>query len=122
MPPGQPVYTCQLLAVQPAALLNSFPLSSLPPQVELLCRVSTLLLRLHMQQLMGTPSVRPLLIELQELLRQRVQELKDLMGYNLAAISHLQRSLRERGGVVEPEVAAKAAQAVLPLKRKAAVR
>lgn len=93
-----------------------------PPQVELLCRVSTLLLRLHMQQLMGTPSVRPLLIELQALLRQRVQELKDLMGYNLAAITHLQRSVRERGGVVEPEVAAKAAQAVLPLKRKAAAR
>lgn len=90
--------------------------------MELLCRVSTLLLRLHMQQLMGTPSVRPLLIELQELLRQRVQELKDLMGYNLAAISHLQRSLRERGGVVEPAVAAQAAQAVLPLKRKAAAR
>ena len=90
--------------------------------MELLCRVATLLLRLHMQQLMGTPAARPLLIDLQGLLRQRVQEHKDLMGYNLAAIQHLQRSLRERGGVVEPQLAAQAAAAVLPLKRKAAAQ
>lgn len=82
--------------------------------------MATLLLRLHMQQLMGTPSARPLLIELQALLHQRVQELKDMMGFNLAALSHLQRQLRERSGVVEPMEAAKAAAAVLPLKRKAA--
>lgn len=87
--------------------------------MELLCRVATLLLRLHMQQLMGTPSARPTLIELQALLHQRVQELKDLMGFNLAALNHLQRELRERAGVVEPAVAATAAAALLPLKRKA---
>lgn len=95
-------------------------LSHTPParlQVELLCRVATLLLRLHMQQLMGTPSARPLLIELQQLLHQRVQELKDVMGYNLAAMAHLQRGLRERQ--VQPGGDLAAATAVLPLKRKA---
>ena len=87
-------------------------------QVELLCRVSTLLLRLHMQQLMGTPSVRALLVELQQLLRQRVQEMKDVMGVNLAAMTRLRRGVRERQGVaVDP--AAAAAAALLPLKRKA---
>ena len=49
------------------------PLRHSPPQVELLTRVATLLLRLHMQQLMGTPAARPLLLDLQTLLRQRVQ-------------------------------------------------
>lgn len=45
----------------------------LPWQVELLCRVAALLVRLHMSQMMATPSARPLLIQLQTLLRQRVQ-------------------------------------------------
>lgn len=44
-----------------------------PPQVELLCRVATLLVRLHMSQMQATPSARPLLIQLQTLLRQRMQ-------------------------------------------------
>ena len=89
-------------------------------QVELLCRVATLLQRLHMQQLVGTPSAKPLLIELQQLLRQRVQEAKDMMGYNLAAMEHLQRSLRERQALPPAAAAATAAAAVLPLKRKVA--
>lgn len=49
------------------------------------------------------------------------------MGFNLAALSHLQRQLKERqvaaggaGGLITPEEAA--AKAVLPLKRKAAQR
>lgn len=90
--------------------------------MELLCRVATLLLRLHMQQLMGTPGARPLLLDLQQLLHQRVQELKDVMGFNLAAMAHLQRSLRERQGLVPATEAATAAAALLPLKRKAAAR
>ena len=65
-------------------------------QVELCCRVSTLLVRLHHPQLVGTPSARPTLIQLQTLLRQRVQGLKDTMGFNLAALQHLKRSVKER--------------------------
>ncbi|KAL4429403.1 hypothetical protein ABPG77_005177 [Micractinium sp. CCAP 211/92] len=91
-------------------------------QVELLCRVATLLLRLHMQQLMGTPAARPLLLDLQQLLHARVQELKDVMGFNLAAMNHLQRGLRERQGQPAAGDVAAAAAAVLPLKRKAAAR
>ncbi|KAL4458578.1 hypothetical protein ABPG75_013443 [Micractinium tetrahymenae] len=91
-------------------------------QVELLCRVATLLLRLHMQQLMGTPAARPLLLDLQQLLHARVQELKDVMGFNLAAMNHLQRGLRERQGQPAAGDAVAAAAAVLPLKRKAAAR
>ena len=38
-------------------------------QVELCCRVCTLLMRLHHQQLMATPQARPLMIKLQKRLR-----------------------------------------------------
>lgn len=65
-------------------------------QTELCCRVSTLLVRLHHPQLVATPSARPTLIQLQTLLRQRVQGLKDTMGFNLAALQHLKRSVKER--------------------------
>ena len=65
-------------------------------QTELCCRVSALLLRLHHPQLVATPSARPALIQLQMLLRQRVQGLKDTMGFNLAALQHLTRSVKER--------------------------
>jgi len=84
-------------------------------QVELLCRVATLLLRVHMQQLMATPSARPVLTELQGLLRSRVQGLKDAMGFNLAAIEHLRRVVADQGGGGNVQGAA---TAVLPLKRK----
>lgn len=90
-------------------------------QVELLCRVSTLLLRLHMAQLVGTPAARGVLVALQGLLRGRVQGLKDVMGFNLAAMDHLQRRLAERGAVAGPAGAADQV-AALPLKRKAAAR
>lgn len=84
-------------------------------QVELLCRVATLLLRLHMQQLSATPGARPVLTALQGLLRGRVQGLKDTLGFNLAALEHLQRRVRERQ--TQPAGAA-AAAAVAPLKRR----
>jgi U3 small nucleolar RNA-associated protein 12 len=77
-------------------------------------------MRVHMPQLMSTPSARPLLLQLQTLLRQRVQEHKDLLGLNMAAMGHLQRSLRERRALPPAATAAAAAAAVLPLKRKAA--
>ncbi len=84
-------------------------------QVELLCRVATLLLRVHMQQLMATPAARPILTELQGLLRSRVQGLKDAMGFNLAAIEHLRRVVADQGGGGTVQGAA---TAILPLKRK----
>lgn len=87
-------------------------------KVELLCRVATLLLRVHMQQLMATPSARPVLTELQGLLRGRVKALKDGMGFNLAAMEHLRRMIAEQGGIGITMGVEGAAAAVLPLKRK----
>lgn len=65
-------------------------------QVELCCRVSTLLVRLHNPQLIATPAARPTLVQLQTLLRGSVQGLKDTMGFNLAALQHLKRSVKDR--------------------------
>jgi len=95
-------------------------------QVELLCRISTLLLRVHMQQLIGTPTARPVLIKLKELLRSRVQYMKDVVGFNVAAMTHLQRAVKMRsfasGGDGEEEdergAVGAVAVAVKKMKRK----
>ena len=90
-------------------------------QVKLRGRVATLLLRLHMQQVMRTPSARPLLIQQQQLLLHlRVQELKDVMGFNLAAMAHLQRGLRERQAQPGGDLAATAAAGVVATCAQAA--
>eukprot|EP00891_Asterochloris_glomerata_P007696 jgi/Astpho2/7696/e_gw1.00115.7.1_t len=65
-------------------------------QVELCCRVCTLLMRLHHQQLMATPQARPLMIKLQKRLREGIQDVKDVMGFNLAALQHLRRAAQEQ--------------------------
>ncbi len=67
---------------------------------ELACRVAVLLLRLHHAQLVSTASARPVLVRLQRHLRPSVQAIKDLAGFNSAALQHLQRQVRERAGVV----------------------
>ena len=57
-----------------------------------------MLLRLHQRQLAGTPACRGALLALRQRLRPRLQALKDVVGYNLAGVSVLQRMLEERGG------------------------
>ena len=102
-------------------------------KVEVLCRVATLLIRVHMQQLMATPAAKSVLTSLSSILRGRVQELKDGMGFNLGAIEHVRRvvameknqsasmaAVAGAGGVGLPPAAAAAAAAILPLKRKKA--
>lgn len=84
-------------------------------QVELVARVSSLLVRLHHAQLVATAGARPALLAVQRSLRPAVQRLKDTMGFNVAALQHLQRLSRQRrgGGLDEEAVAV-----VLPAKRK----
>jgi U3 small nucleolar RNA-associated protein 12 len=63
--------------------------SSNPDKVELVCRVATVLLQLHHNQLVATPAARPILTPLRDLLHKRVKECKDTIGFNLAAMDHL---------------------------------
>ena len=86
-------------------MLPTHPLMPSPPsfQVELTCRVAVLLLRLHHAQLVATPSARPMLVRLRRRLRGGVQGLKDVLGFNLAALQHLQRMVKERSSVSNDE-------------------
>ena len=63
--------------------------------VELCARAAALLLRLHHAQLSATPAARPVLRALHARLRPAVQRLKDALGFNIAALRHLRRQLRE---------------------------
>jgi U3 small nucleolar RNA-associated protein 12 len=65
---------------------------------ELACNVATLLLRLHQRQLAGTGGARGVMLRLRSQLRPRLQELKDVMGFNLAATGALKRVLAEQRG------------------------
>ena len=65
-------------------------------QVELCCRVAALLVRLHHAQLTATPAARGPLVALQRLLRARTAGLKDVLGFNMAGVQHLQRLLKDR--------------------------
>jgi U3 small nucleolar RNA-associated protein 12 len=73
-------------------------------QVELSCRVATLLLRLHHSQLTATPSARQTLVDLHKRLRAAVQGLRDTLGFNIAALKYMQRVAKENAGVDEGDV------------------
>ena len=76
--------------------------------VELLARVSILLCRVHLQQLMATPSARATLFELRSLLQARLNEMKDTWGYNAAALEFLKRS--KSSGIVSDAIVSTAAK------------
>ncbi|KAJ6811147.1 WD repeat-containing protein 3 [Iris pallida] len=60
-----------------------------PVKVELVAKIVAVLLQTHHNQLMTTPAARPILTVLKNMLHERVQECKDLIGFNLAAMDHL---------------------------------
>ncbi|CBI30172.3 unnamed protein product, partial [Vitis vinifera] len=62
-----------------------------PDKVELVCRIATVLLQTHYNQLVTTPSARPVLSVLRDILYARVKECKDVLGFNLAAMDHLKQ-------------------------------
>lgn len=62
-----------------------------PDKVELVCRISTVLLQIHHYQLTSTVSARPILSLLKDILHARVKECKDTLGFNLAAMDHVKQ-------------------------------
>ncbi|PON49000.1 Guanine nucleotide-binding protein, beta subunit [Parasponia andersonii] len=67
-----------------------------PDKVELVCRIATVLLQTHYNQLVTTPAARPVLTVLKELLYARIKECKDTLGFNLAAMDHLKQMMATR--------------------------
>ncbi|PIA54777.1 hypothetical protein AQUCO_00900986v1 [Aquilegia coerulea] len=70
--------------------------SSIPDKVELVCRVATILLQIHHNQLVTTPAARPVLTILKDILFARVKECKDTLGFNLAAMDHLKQLMSSK--------------------------
>ncbi|KAI7751522.1 hypothetical protein M8C21_022434, partial [Ambrosia artemisiifolia] len=70
--------------------------SSNPDKVELVCRIATVLLQVHHNQLVATASTRPLLALLRDILHARVKECKDTLGFNLAAMDHLKQLMASK--------------------------
>ncbi|KAF5773170.1 putative transcription factor WD40-like family [Helianthus annuus] len=70
--------------------------SSNPDKVELVCRIATVLLQVHHNQLIATASTRPLLALLRDILHARVKGCKDTLGFNLAAMDHLKQLMASK--------------------------
>ncbi|KAG6693478.1 hypothetical protein I3842_09G003000 [Carya illinoinensis] len=70
--------------------------TSNPDKVELICRVATVLLQTHHNQLVTTPAARPVLTVLKSILYARVKECKDTLGFNLAAMDHIKQLMASR--------------------------
>ncbi|WOL09865.1 WD repeat-containing protein 3 isoform X1 [Canna indica] len=68
----------------------------IPDKVELVCRVTTVLLQTHHNQLTTAVAARPILTVLKDILHQRVKECKDIIGFNLAAMDHLKELMSMR--------------------------
>lgn len=64
--------------------------------VELICRVMTLLVRLHLRQLVHTPDARRVLTSMRDRLRPQMESLKDTLGFNLAGMEHMKRNIQAR--------------------------
>ncbi|XP_057983987.1 uncharacterized protein LOC131168514 [Malania oleifera] len=67
-----------------------------PDKVELICRISTVLLQTHHNQLVSTPAARPVLIVLKDILYAKVKECKDSLGFNLAAMDHIKQLMASK--------------------------
>ncbi|KZV28459.1 Transducin family protein [Dorcoceras hygrometricum] len=66
---------------------------NIPDKVELVCRVATMILQIHHNQLVATVSARPVLSILKGILHKRIKECKDTLGFNLAAMEHLKHMM-----------------------------
>lgn len=67
-----------------------------PDKIELICRIATMLLQTHYNQLVSTQAARPVLTALKEILYARIKECKDTLGFNLAAMDHLKQLMASR--------------------------
>ncbi|XVE96575.1 hypothetical protein REPUB_Repub02eG0234700 [Reevesia pubescens] len=70
--------------------------TSNPEKVALVCRIVTVLLQTHHSRLISTPSARPILTVLKEIIYARVKECKDTLVFNLAAMDHLKQLMASR--------------------------
>ncbi|XP_061366761.1 uncharacterized protein LOC133309912 [Gastrolobium bilobum] len=75
--------------------------------VELVCRIGTLLLQTHYNQLLSTPAARPILTVFSDIFYERVKGWKDILGFNLAAMDHIQQMMASRSDALFRDARAK---------------
>lgn len=89
-----------------------------PDKVELVCRITTVLLQTHHNQLTTTPAARPVLTVLKDILHAKVKEYKDTIGFNLAAMDHLKEMMSMRSDAPFRDAKAKLMEIRLELSKK----
>ncbi|KAE9590893.1 putative small-subunit processome, Utp12 protein [Lupinus albus] len=70
--------------------------TSYSDKIELVCRIGTLLLQTHYNQLLSMPAARPVLTASSDIFYERVKGWKDIFGFNLAAMDHIQQMMASR--------------------------
>ncbi|XP_068155815.1 WD repeat-containing protein 3 [Drosophila tropicalis] len=70
-----------------------------PDELELLCRVTIFLFKVHMKPIAATKTMKPLLMKILGLLTNDVNQLRDCLGWNLHGLSLLQTEVEQREGV-----------------------
>ncbi|XP_061363432.1 uncharacterized protein LOC133307029 isoform X2 [Gastrolobium bilobum] len=81
--------------------------TSYSDKVELVCRIGTLLLQTHYNQLLSTPAARPILTVFSDIFYERVKGWKDILGFNLAAMDHIQQMMASRSDALFRDARAK---------------
>nr|CAD7260148.1 unnamed protein product [Timema shepardi] len=81
-------------------LLNSLlPLLSRGYQTEMLCKVVVFLLKIHHGPIVGNQTLLPVISKLKKLMFTTVNNVRDMVGYNMQGLRYLQRDLEAREGV-----------------------
>ncbi|EDW95883.1 WD repeat-containing protein 3 [Drosophila yakuba] len=84
---------CEVLERLPTLLTQR------PDQLELLCRVTIFLFKVHMKPISAAKNLKPLLVKLLSMLKRDVGQLRDVLGWNLHALALLQTEVEQRDGV-----------------------
>ncbi|KAI4374285.1 hypothetical protein MLD38_012296 [Melastoma candidum] len=96
--------------------------SSYPDKIEVVSKVATVLLQTHHHQLISTPSARPLLITLKEVLHERIKGCKDTIGFNLAAMDHMKQLMAMKSDALFQDAKAKLSEIRSQLSKRAESR
>ncbi|KAK7337130.1 hypothetical protein VNO77_17690 [Canavalia gladiata] len=81
--------------------------TSYSDKVELVCRIGTLLLQTHYNQLLTTPAARPILTVFSDIFYEKVKGWKDIFGFNLAAMDHIQQMMASRSDALFHDASSK---------------
>ncbi|XP_017039995.1 WD repeat-containing protein 3 [Drosophila ficusphila] len=84
---------CEILERLPTLLTQR------PDQLELLCRVTIFLFKVHMKPISAAKNMKPLLVKLLSMLKRDIGQLRDVLGWNLHGLALLQTEVEQRDGV-----------------------